>query len=143
MIKKRKESPARDANYKMANGDAPENDLQQMSSEAGNAGSKNRQQRLKEEDQKVYEVGYFEGHSSQHLRDLGLGDHLPDQQAKLKAAEPFEMEVLTAVKEVPGITKKRKMRVAEKMSPAIPSGSHSYKRGKFHIAWKKYEHLAA
>jgi hypothetical protein len=57
--------------------------------------------------------------------------------------QPRPREVLTAVLEVPGITKKRKMRVAEKMSPAIPSGSHSYKRGKFHIAWNKYEHLAA
>ena len=105
--------------------------------------SKNRQQRLKEEDQEVYEVGYFEGHSGQHLRDLGLGEITGYQQAKRKAAEAFEMEVRTAVKEVPGITKKRKMRVAEKMSPAIPSGSNSYKRGKFHIAWNKYEHLAA
>jgi hypothetical protein len=59
-------------------------------------------------------VGYFEGHSSQHIRDLGLGDHLLDQQAKRKAAEAFEVEVLTAVLEVPGITKKRKQRVAEK-----------------------------
>jgi hypothetical protein len=59
------------------------------------------------------------------------------------AAEAFEMEVLTAVLEVPGITKKRKQRVAEKMSPAIPPGSRSYKKGKFHIAWNKYEHRAA
>jgi hypothetical protein len=72
-VEQRKESPPRDPNHKMADGSAPENDLQQFTSESGNAGSKNRQQRLKGEDQKVYEVGYFEGHSSQHLRDLGLG----------------------------------------------------------------------
>ena len=77
-----------------------------------------------------------------YARGLGLGDHLL-KQAKRKAAEAFEMEVRTAVLEVPGITKKRKMRVAEKMSPVIPPGSHSYKWGKFHIAWNKYEHLAA
>ena len=157
-VEKKRKSPARDANYKMADGSAPENDLQQFTSEGGNAGSKNRQQRLKGEDQKVYEVGYFEGHSSQHLSDLGLGLKQAKRKAKavekaaLKAvkaalekaaAVAFEMEVLTAVLKVPGTTKKRKQRVAEKMSPAIPSGSHSYKRGKFHIAWMKYEHLAA
>jgi hypothetical protein len=53
------------------------------------------------------------------------------------------MEVFTAVSEVPRITKKRKMRVAEKMSPKIPPGSSSYRQGKFHIAYNKYEHLAA
>jgi hypothetical protein len=64
-----------------------------------------------------------------------------DKAALVKAAaEAFETEVLTAVLEVPGITMKRKQRVAEKMSPAIPSSSHSYKKGKFHIAWNKYEH---
>ena len=48
-IKKRKESPPRDAKYKMADGSAPENDHQQMSSEGGNARSNNNQQRLKGE----------------------------------------------------------------------------------------------
>jgi hypothetical protein len=176
-IEKKRKSPPRDDNYKMADGSAPENDLQQMTSEGGkaskggNALSKNRQQRLKEEDQKVYKVGYFEGHSSQHLRDLGLGDHLLKQakrkekavekatfdrllkRAKRKAkavekatlekaaAVAFEMEVLTAVLKVPGTTKKRKQRVAEQMTPAIPSGSISYKQGKFYRAWKMHEHL--
>jgi hypothetical protein len=68
--------------------------------------------------------------------DSGLGAHLLDQQA-------FEMEVRTAVLEVPGITELRKKRGAEQMSPAISSRSHSYKKGKFHTAWNKYEHLAA
>jgi hypothetical protein len=143
----KRKSPPSDANYKMADGSAPENDHQHMSSKggkvSGRAGSKNRQQRLKEEDQKVYEVRYFEGRSSQHLRDLGLGEVTEYQQAKRKAAEAFEMEVFTAVSEVPRITKKRKMRVAEKMSPKIPPASSSYRRGEFHIAYNKYEHLAA
>jgi hypothetical protein len=105
-------------------------------------------------------VGYFEEHSSQHLRDLGLGDHLLKQaKRKAKAVEKaalekakavekaaavaFEMEVLTAVLKVPGITKKRKQKqsVAEQMIPAIPSGSSSYKQGKFHRAWKLHKHL--
>jgi hypothetical protein len=56
---------------------------EQMSSEGGNAGPKNRQERPKEEYQKVYEVGYFEGHDSQHLLSLGLklGDRLRQQEA--------------------------------------------------------------
>ena len=57
------------------------------------------------------------------------------------AAVAFEMEVLTAVLKVPGTTKKRKQRVSEQMTPSIPSDSSSYKRGKFHRAWKLYEHL--
>jgi hypothetical protein len=51
------ESPPRDANYKVANGGAAANDLQQLASEGGNAGPKDIQQRLKEEDQGVCEVG--------------------------------------------------------------------------------------
>jgi hypothetical protein len=53
------------------------------------------------------------------------------------------MEVLTAVLKAPGITKKRKQkqRVAEQMIPAIESGSSSYRKGKFHRAWKLHEHL--
>jgi hypothetical protein len=37
-IEEKRKSPARDANYKMANGDAPENDLQQFASEGGKIG---------------------------------------------------------------------------------------------------------
>jgi hypothetical protein len=133
-IKKRKESPARDANYKMANGLVAANDLQQLTSELGNARSNNNQQRLKGEDQGVYEVGYFEGHSSQHIRDLGLGVGLDQQKA-------FEMEVATAIKKVPGATKNRKRRVAELMVPEIPFDSSSYRQGKFSTAWKKHKHL--
>jgi hypothetical protein len=39
-IEKKRKSPARDANYKMANGDAPENDLQQFASERGKIGGR-------------------------------------------------------------------------------------------------------
>jgi hypothetical protein len=57
------------------------------------------------------------------------------------AAVAFEMEVLTAVLEVPGTTKKRKQRVAEQMIPEISPGSSSYKQGKFHRSWKTHQHL--
>jgi hypothetical protein len=46
LIEKKRKSPPRDANHKMADGSAPENDLQQMSSAGGNARSNNTQQRL-------------------------------------------------------------------------------------------------
>jgi hypothetical protein len=59
----KRKSPPRDDKHKTADGSAPENDHQQMGSEGGNARSNNNQQRLKGEDQGVYEVGYFEGHS--------------------------------------------------------------------------------
>jgi hypothetical protein len=95
---KKKESPPRDANYKMANGLVAASDLEQFTSEGGNARSNNNQQRLKGEDQEVYEVGYFDGHSSQHLRGLGLGVGLDQQKA-------FEVEVATAIKKVPVDTK--------------------------------------
>ena len=65
-----------------------------------------------------------------YARGLGLGD-----------AAVFEMEVLTTILEVPVITKKRKQRVAEQMVQEISPGSNSYRRGKFHRAWKKHEHL--
>jgi hypothetical protein len=138
LIEKKKKSPARDANYKMANGGAAANDHQQMSSDGGRIGgqtkSNNNQQRLKGEDQGVYEVGYFEERSSQHIRDLGLGMGLDQQKA-------FEMEVATAIKKVPGRpTKNRKRRVAELMVPEIPFDSNSYRRGKFYTAWKKHKH---
>ena len=35
----------------------------------------------------------------------------------------------------------QKKRVAEQMSPAILSGSSSYKQGKFHRAWNLHKHL--
>jgi hypothetical protein len=53
----------------------------------GNAGPKNRQERLKEEDQRVYEVGYLEGHDIQHLLGLGLGVHVPIKPKY----DPFEI----------------------------------------------------
>ena len=40
MKKKKRKSPARDANYKMVNGGAPENDLQQFASEGGKIGGR-------------------------------------------------------------------------------------------------------
>jgi hypothetical protein len=119
-IKKRKESPARDANYKMADGGAPENDHQQMSSEGGNIGGAaaalaNAQRRRNEGGQSAYTVEHLEGDNMPYARGLGLGDHLLKQaikQAKRKAkavekalekaaAVAFEMEVLAAVLEVP------------------------------------------
>jgi hypothetical protein len=57
-IEKKKASPPRDSKYMMATGVVAANDHQQMTSEGGNARSNNNQQRLKGEDQEVYEVGY-------------------------------------------------------------------------------------
>jgi hypothetical protein len=43
-IEKKRKSPARDANYKMANGGAPENDLQQFGSGGGKASMKKKKE---------------------------------------------------------------------------------------------------
>jgi hypothetical protein len=67
----------------MASGLVAANDREQMSSEGGNAKPKNTQERLKEEDQKVYAVGYLEGNDRQHLLGLGLGvSRLAQQEAR-------------------------------------------------------------
>jgi hypothetical protein len=71
----------------MASGLVAASDLEQFTSEGGNgARPNNGQQRLKEEGQKIYayEVSYYEEHSSQHLLDLGLGDHLLQQEVHLR-----------------------------------------------------------
>jgi hypothetical protein len=137
-MKKKKESPPRDANYKMASGLGAANVHEQMSSEGGTAAAlANAQHRRRNEDGQsayTYTTERLEGDNMPYARGLALGDYLLQQEA-------FEMEVLTAVLKVPVITKKRKRRVAEQMVPEISPGSYSYRQGEFHRAWKKHKHL--
>jgi hypothetical protein len=105
-IEEKRKSPARDTNYKMANGDAPENDLQQITSEGGKIGGAaaalaNAQRRRNEGGQSAYTVEHLEGDNMPYARGLGLGDYLLKQaikqatkQAKRKAKAVLEKAAL-------------------------------------------------
>jgi hypothetical protein len=91
------------------------------------AAPKNRQERLKEEHQGVYEVGDLEGDDNQHLLGLGLG--VPVTRAvpiaRKPKYDPLEIRVLMDIT-ISGFFEedtplprrgKRKARLAERMSP--------------------------
>jgi hypothetical protein len=103
----------------------------------GIALSKNRQQRLKGEDQKVYEVGYFEGHSSQHLRDLGLGFSSQSQRKPkyelLELGKQMDDAILReCFKEGKSVCGKVKRKAAVALSMGVP-----VKTKVFCTAWKQ------